>query len=110
MHFVSKPAFEHFLDAYGIGMAGLPPFAAHIDVPTALGTVQAEPISGPDDEARWLDEALAGLGLDRVHLLGVTDDKLRFGVERELVCDLALEISRITSRSPAKGDHMESWL
>ena len=35
-------------------------------------SVQDEPITGPDDEAQWLDEALAGLGLDRVHLMGVS--------------------------------------
>ena len=35
-------------------------------------SVQDEPISGAADEARWLDEALTGLGLDRVHLLGVS--------------------------------------
>ena len=35
-------------------------------------SVQDKPITGPDDEARWLDEALAGLGLRRVHLMGVS--------------------------------------
>jgi pimeloyl-ACP methyl ester carboxylesterase len=35
-------------------------------------SVQRQTITGPDDQARWLDEALAGLGLDRVHLLGVS--------------------------------------
>ena len=35
-------------------------------------SVQNEPIGGAADEARWLDEALTGLGLDRVHLLGVS--------------------------------------
>jgi len=35
-------------------------------------SVQDKPITGPDDEAHWLDETLAGLGLDRVHLLGVS--------------------------------------
>jgi pimeloyl-ACP methyl ester carboxylesterase len=34
--------------------------------------VQDKPITGPDDEAHWLDDAVAGLGLDRVHLLGVS--------------------------------------
>ncbi len=33
---------------------------------------RAKPITGPDDEARWLDDAVACLGLDRVHLLGVS--------------------------------------
>jgi pimeloyl-ACP methyl ester carboxylesterase len=35
-------------------------------------SVQEKPITGPDDEAQWLDDALAGLGLDRVHLTGVS--------------------------------------
>ena len=35
-------------------------------------SVQKEPITGPDDEAQWLDETVAGLGLDRVHLMGVS--------------------------------------
>lgn len=35
-------------------------------------SVQDEPITGADDEAQWLDEALAGLWLDDVHLLGVS--------------------------------------
>jgi pimeloyl-ACP methyl ester carboxylesterase len=35
-------------------------------------SVQTDPITGAVDEARWLDEALTGLGLDRVHLLGVS--------------------------------------
>ncbi len=35
-------------------------------------SLQDKPITGPDDEARWLDDAIAGLGLDRVHLLGVS--------------------------------------
>jgi pimeloyl-ACP methyl ester carboxylesterase len=35
-------------------------------------SMQDKPITGPDDEAQWLDDALAGLGLDRVHLLGVS--------------------------------------
>jgi pimeloyl-ACP methyl ester carboxylesterase len=35
-------------------------------------SVQEKPITGPDDEAQWLDDALAGLGLDRVHLMGVS--------------------------------------
>ncbi len=33
---------------------------------------QNRPIAGADDEAQWLDDALAGLGLDRAHLLGVS--------------------------------------
>jgi pimeloyl-ACP methyl ester carboxylesterase len=35
-------------------------------------SVQDKPIADPDDEAQWLDEALAGLGLDRPHLMGVS--------------------------------------
>jgi pimeloyl-ACP methyl ester carboxylesterase len=35
-------------------------------------SVQRQTITGPDDQAQWFDEALAGLGLDRVHLLGVS--------------------------------------
>jgi len=35
-------------------------------------SVQDEPITGPDDEAQWLDETLAGLGLDRAHVMGVS--------------------------------------
>jgi len=35
-------------------------------------SVQDNPITGPEDEAHWLDDALAGLGLDRVHLMGVS--------------------------------------
>jgi pimeloyl-ACP methyl ester carboxylesterase len=35
-------------------------------------SVQDTPITGPDDEAQWLDDTLAGLGLNRAHLLGVS--------------------------------------
>jgi pimeloyl-ACP methyl ester carboxylesterase len=35
-------------------------------------SVQDKPIAGPEHEAQWLDDALTGLGLDRVHLLGVS--------------------------------------
>jgi pimeloyl-ACP methyl ester carboxylesterase len=35
-------------------------------------SVQDKPITGADDEAQWLDDALAGLGLDRAHLMGVS--------------------------------------
>lgn len=122
--FVSRPAYEHFLNAYRAGMAVLPPFEI-IDVPTAFGTVRAyrfdgpesgppivllpgrnactpmyqtnleallslgtvyaidllgeaglsvqcRAISGPRDQAQWLDETLAGLGLANAHLLGVS--------------------------------------
>jgi pimeloyl-ACP methyl ester carboxylesterase len=35
-------------------------------------SVQDQPITGADDQAQWLDETLAGLRLDRAHLLGVS--------------------------------------
>ena len=35
-------------------------------------SVQHKPIAGPDDDARWLDETLSGLGLEQAHLLGVS--------------------------------------
>ncbi|HJT93387.1 MAG TPA: alpha/beta hydrolase [Mycobacterium sp.] len=35
-------------------------------------SVQDKPITGPDDEAQWMDDTLAGLGLDCVHLMGVS--------------------------------------
>jgi pimeloyl-ACP methyl ester carboxylesterase len=35
-------------------------------------SVQTRPLTGPQDQAAWLDEALAGLGLDRAHLMGVS--------------------------------------
>ncbi|OMC51237.1 carboxylesterase [Mycolicibacterium fortuitum] len=35
-------------------------------------SVQHKVIRGGPDQAQWLDEALAGLGLDRAHLLGVS--------------------------------------
>ena len=35
-------------------------------------SVQDKPITGPDDEAQWLEDTLVGLGLDRAHLLGVS--------------------------------------
>ncbi|MEU5538060.1 alpha/beta fold hydrolase [Streptomyces sp. NPDC020362] len=42
-----------------------------IDTPGDPGrSVQREPIHQPEDAAQWLDETLAGLGLDRVHLVG----------------------------------------
>ncbi|WP_420707732.1 alpha/beta fold hydrolase [Streptomyces sp. NRRL F-5135] len=42
-----------------------------IDTPGDPGrSVQREPIHQPEHAARWLDETLAGLGLDRVHLVG----------------------------------------
>jgi pimeloyl-ACP methyl ester carboxylesterase len=122
--YVSRQAFEHFLDAYRTGMAELPPFEL-FDVTTSFGTVRAYRFAGPDtgspvvllpgrnactpmyktnldallnlrtvygidllgeaglsvqrrpivgahDQAQWLEETLAGLGLDRVHLLGVS--------------------------------------
>jgi pimeloyl-ACP methyl ester carboxylesterase len=35
-------------------------------------SVQARPLTGAADQAAWLDETLVGLGLERVHLLGVS--------------------------------------
>lgn len=35
-------------------------------------SVQDRPIAGAPDQAQWLDESLAGLGLNRAHLLGVS--------------------------------------
>ncbi|WP_245662723.1 alpha/beta fold hydrolase [Nocardia vermiculata] len=33
---------------------------------------QTAPITGPEDQARWLDEAIGQLAVDRVHVLGVS--------------------------------------
>ncbi|MFJ7334779.1 alpha/beta fold hydrolase [Streptomyces sp. NPDC101116] len=42
-----------------------------IDTPGDPGrSVQREPIHQPERAAQWLEETLAGLGLDRVHLVG----------------------------------------
>ncbi|MEU5011295.1 alpha/beta fold hydrolase [Streptomyces sp. NPDC021749] len=42
-----------------------------IDTPGDAGrSVHREPLHRPEDAARWLDETLAALGLDRVHLVG----------------------------------------
>ncbi|UQA95807.1 alpha/beta fold hydrolase [Streptomyces halobius] len=42
-----------------------------LDTPGDPGrSVQREPLHQPERAAQWLDEALAGLGLDRVHLIG----------------------------------------
>jgi pimeloyl-ACP methyl ester carboxylesterase len=35
-------------------------------------SVQTRPVTGPEDQAQWLDEALAGLDLTGVHLMGVS--------------------------------------
>lgn len=64
--------------ASGVPMWGtnLPDFAAHRTVYAldAIGdsgrSTQTVPLRGMDDNARWVDEALAGLDLDRVHLVG----------------------------------------
>jgi pimeloyl-ACP methyl ester carboxylesterase len=56
----------------------LPPLLGHrtvigIDLLGEAGmSVQQKAITGLDDEAQWLDEALAGLGLHRAHLMGVS--------------------------------------
>lgn len=44
-----------------------------LDTPGDPGrSVPRAPIHRPEDAARWLDETLAGLGLDRVHLVGAS--------------------------------------
>ncbi|MCP9987985.1 alpha/beta fold hydrolase [Streptomyces sudanensis] len=44
-----------------------------VDTPGDPGrSVQRAPLDRPEDAARWLDETLAGLGLDRVHLVGAS--------------------------------------
>ncbi|GHH23334.1 alpha/beta fold hydrolase [Streptomyces lanatus] len=44
-----------------------------LDTPGDPGrSVQREAIHQPERAARWLDEAIAGLGLDRVHLVGIS--------------------------------------
>lgn len=35
-------------------------------------TAQSVPLAGPEDQAQWVDEAMGALGLERVHLLGVS--------------------------------------
>lgn len=35
-------------------------------------SVQDSPITGPDDQAQWLDETLAGIGLASAHLMGLS--------------------------------------
>jgi pimeloyl-ACP methyl ester carboxylesterase len=56
----------------------LPPLLEHrtvysVDLLGEAGfSVQNQPITGPDDQAQWLDETLAGLALERAHLLGVS--------------------------------------
>ena len=58
--------------------ANLPPLLEHrtvysVDLLGEAGmSVQRQAITGPDDQAQWFDETLAGLGLDRVHLMGVS--------------------------------------
>ncbi|HET6733538.1 alpha/beta fold hydrolase [Mycobacterium sp.] len=58
---VNIPALLEHRTAIGVDLLG-----------EAGMSVQDKPITGPDDEAQWLDDALAGLGLDRVHLMGVS--------------------------------------
>jgi pimeloyl-ACP methyl ester carboxylesterase len=56
----------------------LPPLLAHrtlycVDLLGEAGmSVQDAPLTGADDQARWLDETLAGLGLRSAHLVGVS--------------------------------------
>lgn len=55
-----------------------PDLSAHrpvyaVDTPGDPGrSVQREPIHQPERAAQWLDETLAGLGLERVHLVGIS--------------------------------------
>lgn len=35
-------------------------------------SVQHQPITSAEDQAQWLDEAIAGLGVDRVHVIGAS--------------------------------------
>ena len=58
---VNIPALIEHRTVIGIDLLGEPGMS-----------VQDKPITGPDDEAQWLDDALAGLGLDRAHLMGVS--------------------------------------
>ncbi len=58
--------------------ANLSPLLAHrtvyaVDLLGEAGlSVQRRRLTGAEDHAQWLDEAVSGLGLDRVHLLGVS--------------------------------------
>ncbi len=91
--FVSEAAFEHFLATYRrrYGAAAAGPQRVHTDVPDEsactserrtvysidlLGeagmSVQDKPIRDADDQAHWLDDTLAGLGLGQAHLMGVS--------------------------------------
>jgi len=58
---VNIPAFREHRTVIGIDLLG-----------EAGMSVQDKPITGAEHEAQWLDETLAGLGLDRVHMLGVS--------------------------------------
>lgn len=60
---------------YQTNLASLLPYRTvyTIDLLGEAGlSVQSAAITGPQDQAQWLDEALAGLGLARAHLLGVS--------------------------------------
>ncbi|MGA5464174.1 alpha/beta fold hydrolase [Mycobacterium sp. NPDC050041] len=58
--------------------ANLPGLLAHrtvyaVDLLGEPGmSVQARPLRGADDQARWFEDMLAGLGLSSVHLMGVS--------------------------------------
>ena len=58
---VNIPALQEHRTVIGVDLLG-----------EAGMSVQDKPITGPDDEAQWLDDTLAGLGLERVHLMGVS--------------------------------------
>lgn len=55
------PALLHRRTVYGLDLLG-----------EAGLSVQTRPITGPGDQARWLDDTLVGLGLTSVHLLGAS--------------------------------------
>ncbi|MEU3355418.1 alpha/beta fold hydrolase [Streptomyces sp. NPDC037389] len=59
MWYPNTPAFSAERPVYAIDTPGDPGRSVH-----------REPLHRPEDAARWLDETLAGLGLDRVHLVG----------------------------------------
>ena len=58
---VNIPALLEYRTVIGIDLLG-----------EAGMSVQDKPITGPNEEAQWLDDPLAGLGLGRAHLLGVS--------------------------------------
>jgi pimeloyl-ACP methyl ester carboxylesterase len=61
MYAVNLPPLQQQRTVYSVDLLG-----------EAGLSVQHQPITGPDDQAQWLEETLAGLRLERVHLLGVS--------------------------------------